>query len=250
MPLPPKTSRDSLRRFVKFFLSLKTPHFLFHQTLTFSPPILDATAAKRQLNRLLKSRFIKGAFYVEERQGRKGIHYHVLLFFYKEHGLPFAPSKMFEGIRAQVFHSWNSYNGEKLAQKANEMKMGTLYFAALDYLTKETRYRSAKGKTNWWGKHEGKNLVKKPNPPTKQEVSATMDRLLLTKVKLPLGLLCSARDLQWEKRDFKANSLSPNEEWEQAKRRETGRKDRVTDEDLLAFRKMKAADWLKKQRAL
>jgi hypothetical protein len=169
-----KYSRDSVRRFVKFLLSLEEPAFLFHQTLTFSPPVFDAVAAKVRLNKLLKNRFIKGAIYVEERQKKDGVHYHVLFFFYMGSELPFSPSKMLAETRARVFETWNRYNGGGLSQKANEIKQRKLNFRTVEYLTKEVMFREEAAKTNWWGKHKAKLLISKSTLPTKQEIAQVM----------------------------------------------------------------------------
>ena len=199
-----KHARDSIRRFVQFMLGLEAPPFMFHQTLTFSPPEKDAKAAKVKLNRLLDNRFIRGAVYSEEIQRNGGFHYQVLLFYYEKHPLPFPPSKMEEGVRAAVFEAWNRYNGSRLAQVANKLKRCKFNDVSIEYLAKEALFRDARaaGMTNWWGKRKTKFLVKRPTPPTKREVARKMKQLLPSAPFLPLGLRCSMRALMREKRDF------------------------------------------------
>jgi hypothetical protein len=247
-----KHSRDSIRRFVQVMLGLETPTFMFHQTLTFSPPELDAKAAKAKLKRLLDNRFIRGAVYSEERQGNGGFHYQLLLFYYDKHGLPFPASKMEEGVRAAVFEAWNRYNGGRLARMANKLKLCKFNAVSIEYLVKEAVNRDACEAriTNWWGK-KAKFLVKRPTPPTKQEVAQKMKQLLPSRPILPRGLRCSMRALMREKRDYLEVCIrNPSEEWEEAKQRETGRTDVVSDAELLAFRKARAAEWRKRQRAV
>jgi hypothetical protein len=52
-----------------------------------------------------------------------------------------------------------------------------------------------------------------------------------------------------EKTDFLEVSFGNPNEWEEAKQRETGRTDAVSDAELLVFRKARAAEWRRMQRA-
>ncbi|MEI9898700.1 MAG: hypothetical protein WDN28_33785 [Chthoniobacter sp.] len=74
-----------------------------------------------------------------------------------------------------------------------------------------------------------------------------MKRLFSVGMPLPLGLRCSMRALLREKREYLAVCISdPLEEWSNRSATKPGRSDTVSDEELLAFRKARAAAWRKK----
>jgi hypothetical protein len=243
-------ARDKVRRFVRQFLSIQPPDYFFHQTLTFSETISDEKEAKRRLKRLLERSFFQGVLFVQEHHGKGGLHFHLPLYFYAKHGLPFSASRMRNGVASAVFSAWNEINGGALARGANRMTVWPPTFATVEYLTKEGRYSGTKpdGDGNWWGTRNDKFLIRRL--PLKREVQQWM-AMLYPRDRVPVGFRVTERDIQRERKSFIEVSLGDAErEWEEFKLRQLGSEKVVSDAEYLEYRKRDAERWKARMRSL
>jgi hypothetical protein len=243
-----KNARDKVRRFISLFLSIAPPEHFFHQTLTFPGPLRDEKEAKRKLKKLLERSLFKGVIYVQERHGNEGIHFHLLLYFYEQHGLPFSHSQMRRGISAALFAAWNELNDWRLTRRGNVLREHRPDFQTVWYLTLETQGSGTRpsGGTNWWGVRNARYLITKP--PAKCLIRHWM-KMLYPRDPLPDGLRITARRIAWEKRTSMDASIGDAEaEWEDLKMNDAGSSKRISDAEYLEYRKGQARRWRERQR--
>src|ERR1041385_4329949 len=104
-------TRESIRRFVKLYLSLKDTPYWYHQTLTFGSKVEDTSDAKIALKRFLDSVFVElgkeyevAVIYLVGRQENNSIHFHVLFLFYGQPAL--APEALREKLWGILWKRW------------------------------------------------------------------------------------------------------------------------------------------------
>ncbi|MGH7234128.1 MAG: rolling circle replication-associated protein, partial [Candidatus Saccharimonadales bacterium] len=111
-------SRASVRRFIKDYLAIKATPYWFHQTLTFKDAKLDEKTAKGYLIALLDSlrkQFPKmPPLFVQERQRRQGLHYHVIFMLFGPQPLP--PEETRLVLEDEIFPRWKAIAGGKVVQ--------------------------------------------------------------------------------------------------------------------------------------
>jgi len=241
-----KHSRKSIRRLVKFFLSINLPEFIFHQTLTFCPPLADSVAAKKQLNLLLDNihkRFEMGSLYVEERQKNGGFHYHVQFWFFDGCSIPCYPSLLERTLRAATFAAWEKQNGNTVSQCANPFYRRK---PDLDYLIKEGVIEGGKGKlesgdTHWWGVRNRKLFEQNSRQISKEVIISEMKRLFWFNEHRGQLLVYNWKQLREERREWKNLycGFDRPKNWEDYKKSEVGSSLAVSDRDFIVFRKSK-----------
>ena len=81
-----KCSKQTIRRFIKFFLAIDPTPYWFHQTLTFKGHMNDQGVAKERLKKLLDSlgkvHRNMAAFFVQESKEGLDIHFHLIFLFF------------------------------------------------------------------------------------------------------------------------------------------------------------------------
>ncbi len=240
-------SRDSLRRFIRFFLGINETKFGYHQTLTFNRDISEPDA-KKFITRLFKNLIRKfpeiGIVYIQQRQPGTGrIHFHVRLHFYIQDGLPFANSLMKKRLSSIVFREWQSLIPGTLARRANELNN---HPKDLTYLLREVDavkwdQKTPRPKTNWWGCANKKVLLRHFTEPSRADIDKALQSHLNRVKEEPslqyqrnhyrtMGWLRKERELyQWGAE----NAGWPS--WETYKKIATGRKVKVTDKEFLEW---------------
>src|ERR1017187_10357628 len=148
-------STRSVKRFIRFLLSINQPVFYFHQTLTSKKRIENSAEAKKLLKTFLDTlhnRFEMASLYVEERQEDGTVHYHVLFFIFDRNQLPVSEEKARGWMQKEVFKRWNKVNGDTLSAVANRLTRHQKDQRGLEYLLKGISVRKTQGRTvNWWG---------------------------------------------------------------------------------------------------
>ena len=127
MNVPVPCSRQSILRFIKFYLSLNDTPYWYHQTLTFGSQVEDFRDAKLRLKRFLdavqvelKKRYNVGILFLMGRQENRRVHFHVLFLFYKQ--LTITPVALREHLWAILWPRWQKQSVGALAQ-ANHLKL-------------------------------------------------------------------------------------------------------------------------------
>lgn len=231
-------SRQSARKFIRLYAGVQPTPYWFHQTLTFGTPKPDVCLArdrlKTLLDRLEKTHPDMSCFWVREEEKDSGYHFHVIFLFF---GIqPLAPESMRQKFGAVVFAHWNDINGGGLFRNANLMTLRAKDNECIRYLTKWVKICPKTMRSFHWngqrriGKHsmpapkqEVKSLLKdcfdgrnRPDKPASEPTPEYFGKPELNRLKAYVN----GRE-KWT--------------WETFKRMRTGRKGKVTDDDLMAF---------------
>ena len=168
------SSRPRITRFIKLYLSIEPTDYWFHQTLTFKDNKTDEVEAKRYLAKLLDT-LRKGypqmpALFVQERQQRLGVHYHVLFFLFGPQ--PHTPEETRKQLQTEVFRRWSGINGGVLQQNANRMTLRSKNPVGLEYLLKgiQPTAGSTKREAMWFGVRQGQVLKAHAVPVSAKQV--------------------------------------------------------------------------------
>ncbi len=235
-------SRQSAREFIKLYAGIKPTPYWFHQTLTFPPPRPDIALAHAHLKTLLdgleKSHPEMACFFVREQERETGYHFHVIFLFFGNQPLP--PERMRQTFGAEVRRKWKKIVGDDSNPNANLTKLHEKADTCILYLTKWVKIVSkTKRSVLWHGLRNGQLIRANSCPALKSEVKTLLkicfdDRNRPDKpASEPTPVYFGKREL----RELKAYVDFDGEGgWEDFKRRETGRKGKVSDYDYMKFR--------------
>lgn len=237
-------SRESVRRFTKLILSLRETPFWFHQVLTFKERIEDPTKAKKILKTFLDSIHFEmrkhgemATVFLMGRQKEMSIHFHLLFLFYAP--LPSTPEQLAEILRREAWKRWAKLNKD-VTKAANMLKIQTKP-RALHYLfEKHVRVGKTKKeakKTTWFGTRNQRLIKAHALPVTKKDIkNALHDVFPLLDFKPKPTVVEQKRFSRRELLSLKAYLEADGRyDWEDFKRRKTGRKGKVSDADYMAF---------------
>jgi hypothetical protein len=234
-------SRQSARQFIKLYAGIRPIPYWFHQTLTFPPPQPDIALAHAHLKTLLdgleKSQPEMACFWVREQEKETGYHFHVIFLFFGNQPLP--PERTRQTFGAEVRRKWKKIVGDDSNPNANLTKLHEKADIGILYLTKWAKIVSKTKRSVLWHGQRNKRLISANScPAPKSEVKRLLkicfdDRNWPDKpASEPTPSYFGKRELKDLKDYVKADDKW---EWETFKRWRTGRKGKVTDEDLMAF---------------
>lgn len=112
------------------------------------------------------------ALFIQERQRRRGIHYHVIFLLFGSQPLP--PEAMRAKLSTEIFDRWHAINGGTVLRQANWLTLRQKDLIGLSYLLKgvdPTGKKLARA-THWWGVRLSGVLKANSLPVPKKEVSA------------------------------------------------------------------------------
>ena len=237
-----KCSRRSVRGFIKRYLAIEETDYWFHQTLTFKDNKTDATKAKTSLQTLLdllRKQFPQmPALFVQERQKRLGLHYHVIFMLFGAQAK--SPEDVRKELSGEIYDRWNKINGGKLCRQANLLTLPEKGLVGLAYLLKsiDPTGKGLDRATVWHGIRLGKVLNAHYKPVTRKAVSEAFDFVFS-----PLTFWNQLRPSQPEQHKFTKDSIAYMKaylettgaatDWKTFKRTILGRN--VSDADLLAY---------------
>lgn len=243
-------SRKSIHRLIKRYLGLCSHDACVHQTLTFRENLQDRARAKKCLKRWLDNmhrQFEMASLWVEEEQERGAIHFHVILFPFGD-----AASQDTEAITEAGFRAWKATvnSPRPLSRAANKVKVRPRNASLLIYVLGEVlpmeEFTGKPPVTRWWGYRQNKLARKHWREPSKSEVAALFSEAFDTRVASQKALdkpakpkpqFYSINDLRREKADVDAWEQARQKiDWEWHKRRETGSKKPVSDNEFMDFK--------------
>lgn len=231
-------SRQSARQFIRLYAGVLPSPYWFHQTLTFGTPKPDLSLAharlKTLLDRLEKTHPDMSCFWVREEEKDSGYHFHVIFVFFGSQ--PLKPEAMRQKFGAAVFAKWNDINGGGLFRNASLMILRAKDDRCILYFTEWVKISlQTKRLVHWNGQ---RRISKHSMSAPKQEVKRLLkicfdDRNRPHKpASEPTPRYFGKREL----RELKAYVDFDGEGgWEDFKRWATGRKCKVTDNDLMKF---------------
>lgn len=240
-PIMVNVSRAAARRFIRDFLAIGQTDYWFHQTLTFKDARTDEKTAKKLLYRLLDS--LGKAFpdmpalFVQEWQKRQGLHYHVVFMVFGPQ--PRTPEEMRVMLEGEIFPRWYKLTGGTVVRAANQLKLrqGGLY--ALRYILKgiEPTDEKQKRQPHWHGIRKRGIITAHARSVTKQEVRTAWNFIFagrkMVKPEPPAQVIDRLPDLAGMKAYLEETGAGAD--WEAFKRAVTGRRGKVSDNDLTAF---------------
>lgn len=156
-----RCSKRSIRRLVQLVTCLEEPSYIFHQILTFHPPVTNTASAKGQLDALLCNlhhRFNMASVHVRHLHKAGGIHYHAMFFFWEK--TPFAPSRMKSEFGTAVFNAWNKVQNGRLVRAANRNAKHPTACDLLKYLLRRVRVAAGPTKSKRWWTYRNAGLLK------------------------------------------------------------------------------------------
>ena len=236
-----KASRAITRRFIRDFLAIGETDYWFHQTLTFKDAKTDEKTAKLLLYRLLDS--LGKAFpdmpalFVQERQKRQGLHYHVIFMLFGAQQR--TPEETRTMLADEIFPRWREIAGGKVVRNANQLKLRQKNLFALWYLLKgvePTGDKTAR-QLHWHGVRKGKIITANARPVSNQEIRTAWNFVFAgrraVKPEPPAEPTNQVPDIAGMKAylEWTGGAI----DWEAFKRAETGRKGKVSDDVLIAF---------------
>jgi len=237
-------SNASIQRFIKLWLSSNETPYWFHQTLSLDRQIEDFRVAKPILERFFDAlevemgkRYDMGAVYVMGRQENRRVHFHVVFLFY---GTPMEPPEKLRLIlRDAARKRWTKQcpgtnpTGNWLQTRMKERGLWYLLanHVAVGKTTKE------KGKPNWYGVRNRALIDANEIPVTEGEVRAKFDELFPG--AKPAPATAKPDRIYYDKKRLAELKYYVDfhnvEDWDNFKRRETGRKGKVSDADFIDF---------------
>ena len=112
------------------------------------------------------------ALFVQERQRRQGIHYHVIFLLFGPQPLP--PEATRAQLSREIFTRWKAINGGTVEQHANWLTLRSKNMFGLDYLLKgiDPTGTGLARATHWSGVRLNQIIKANSNSVTKKEVSA------------------------------------------------------------------------------
>ena len=241
-------TRKSIRNLVKRYLGLQADICL-HQTLTFREVVVDRAFAKRCLKKWLDNihaRFEFASLWVEQRQRRGAIHFHVLLFPFQGDD----PLNETE-IRAAGFKAWQKAAGGTLSRKGNLLRVHPKDESPLEYVLREVQpfedFPAESVTSRWWGFRKTVLARKHWVAPSKRKVSDFVSRMLDDKTSANVVANFPARvsrpaygwgSLRREKRDIEAwlEARGRGPDWEEFKTAQAGLKRKVSNQEFISFR--------------
>lgn len=233
-------SRKSVRRFIKLYLGINDTPYRFHQTLTFKDNLIVSAKAKQKLNKLLdllRKEFPQmPVLYVEERQKRLGVHYHVIFMFFGSQ--PLTPEETRQRLLKAIFPRWKAINGGTLHQMGNQLKL-SLKPWGLWYLLEGVKLSQGKSRReHWYGVRQDALIRANSHKVSAQDVSRAMrENFGSSKLRkppiAPPRRVYTSQDISGMKSylDWTGSAVDMDD----VKRRDTGRKGKVSDEDYLRF---------------
>ena len=237
-------SRESVRRFTKLILSLGETPFWFHQVLTFKERTEDPAKAKRILKKFLDSIHLEmrkhgemATVFLMGRQQSMRIHFHLIILFYGS--LPSTPEQLAEILRGEAWERWLKLN-KGVRKSANWLTIQTKP-RALHYLFwKHVQIGKTKKETKkatWFGVRNHRLIKAHALPVTKKDIKNALHDVFPLLDSKPKPVVVerkrfSRRDLLGLKAYLEADGRY---DWDDFKRRETGRKGKVSDADYMAF---------------
>ena len=261
-----KCSIYSIKRFIKFYLSIKPSSCWFHQTLTFKEKIDDELAAKGRLKAMLDSLEKAypqiASFFIQGLHKEHGIHFHIIFVYYGKVMEP--PERMAKMLGKEVFKRWNKINGLTLSREANRMILQEKNLKCIDYLLSNHFYPVAKnkrGKSVWHGIRNRKIFNQNSIPVVWGSVNQTYDQIFPTIKRVGAGI--QGKDIKiiekvpkaytWQQLKSEKDYISYNSEfgsggldWEGFKKRELKTNGKVSDNAYLKFRNKERDEILEK----
>ncbi len=236
-----KCSCASVRRFIKTYLSIQETDYWFRQTLTFKDNRTDEAEAKVYLIRLLDSlrkEFPQmPALFVQERQQRQGIHYHVIFLLFGPQPLP--PEDTRAQLKKAIFSRWKSINGGKVHEQANWLTLRGKNLIGLDYLLKgiDPTGKQLTRATHWNGVRLNHILKANAKPVTKKEVSAAFS-FVFNRRRVAVGKQTPTERVRYTKDSIQGMKAylewtGAAADWKTCKRDIVGKN--VSDVDFLAY---------------
>lgn len=243
-------SKQSIKGFIKLYLSINPTPYWLHQVLTFKGRMTDKELAKRFLKKLLdsleKAYPQMAAFFIQGNQKRLGIHYHLILIFWGEQAE--SPEEMRVTFGRDVFNRWNKIRGNTLLRKANLTKLRSKEFRCIEYLLKfhvcPTRDKLHR-ESLWHGVRNKKLILENSSPVTKEQVKQLYDELFPKPLKpkpesVPLPAYFSMRDLKKIKESITSYcEAGSGGDWESFKRLELKTNKKVSDVAYIEFKNKK-----------
>lgn len=241
-PILVPCSKESIKRFIKLFLSINPTPYWLHQVLTIKERMTDKELAKRFLKKLLdsleKAYPQMATFFIQGNQNRLGIHYHLIFIFWGDQAE--SPEDMRVTFGRDVFNRWNKIRGNTLRRKANLTKLREKDFRCIEYLLKN-HIRPTQDKlhreSHWHGIRNKKLILENSSPVTKEQVKQLYDelfpKLLKPKPELePLPRLYTKHDMQGIKGYIEGRNKIG---WDFFKQCELRTKKRVSDAEYIDF---------------
>ena len=241
VPVYAQCSRESARKFIKLYAGIRpVPHW-FHQTLTFGNPKPDIYLAHARFNMLLdsleKAHPDVACFFVREQEKDSGFHFHVIFLFFGTQ--PLAPKAMRIKFGAEVFVKWNKINGGGLFRNANQMTLRAKEDICIWYLTGWVKIVPKTKRSVHWNGLRNKRLIHANSTPAPKSEVKRLLKICFDNRNQPPTLAnihtphyYDSPDLQKLKAFVKSKG---DMEWEDTKRNITGRKGKVTDDDMIDF---------------
>lgn len=194
----------------------------------------------------MHKQFEMASLWVEQRQKRGTIHFHVLLFRFDGQDPQDA-----DAIREAGFRAWQKAVGGTLSRKANAMRIRRKDDDPLEYVLRgvfpSEEFPAESVVTRWWGFRGNELAAKHWKAPSKREVaeffSREFDTRIATKKAQGLPVKTPRVVYGWgELRRQKATVENFLEvkgcgmDWSDFKRAETGQERKVSDADFILFK--------------